>query len=399
MIRNTLIYYCKVLSLIRQHLLRRLRLSPAGTTSVFKATAQHAHAAGIICCITALIVSTSCASDSISDGLCVINADITGKEIVSINLSDLDKTVLEASENSLIGSIKDIVRSEYGYIIASRTAGTYRLMYFDLDGQYIRDIGHHGRGPGEFLDITSIFMLDDTLNVSSFFGQSILRYIITPNGYTALPPVNIEDLKYGIIYMSATPDIPDRFIVKHIWNGTPGCSTPLYGIYDRKWHVVDTTGTRYPAGGYSTSFPFSTVGENIYMAFIGSDTIFKTDGNRIAPSIVYDFGQSGLPADCKYNLIKRREYFNAHPDDNAHLFHNSSLISKDKIYAYLSTADSPLIMVYDIAEGESTFYRIMDVNGEPAEPLYMLNTPEGDVLGVFMSPIEDNPAVFNLSPL
>lgn len=396
--RNTLICDCKVLLLIWQHLQKRL--SSAKTTFVFKDTAQQGGTAGIICCIIAMILSVSCTSNSVSDNVRIINADITGKEIVSVSLSELDKIVLETTTECMVGNIKDMTRAEYGFIIASSAGRTYRLMYFGLDGHYICDIGHQGRGPNEFLDITSIFMLNDTLNVYSFFAQCIYRYVITQNNYTPLPPIDIEELEHGIIYMCATPEIPNRYIVKHIWDGTPGCVTPLYGIYDKKWNIVDASDVKYPAGGYSTSFPFFIVDKCVYMAFIGSDTVFKTDGNNITPSIIYNFGQSDLPVNCKYHLVKRREYFDAHPDDSTHLFHNSTLVSKNKIYAYFSSACSTLIMVYDMAERKSTFYKILDESGRSVDLLYMLNTPEGEVCGIFMQyAIEDNPAIYNLSSL
>ena len=359
----------------------------------------------LICiCTSALLLAASCSPKVDSDGIRVIDADLTGKEITDISLTDLDKTVLEFSEESIIGGIKDLVcTDDGGYIIASGTAGNYRLMQFDRDGRYIRDISHQGRGPGEYLNITSIFMLGDTLNVGSFqgFNHSLQRYIITPGGYTVIPGTESGDIRHGIIYMTATPDIPGRYIVKHIWNGTPGFSTPLYGIYDRKWNVVDTSEVKYPAGGYSTSFPFSHVDRSIYMAFIGSDTIYRADGERITPAIIYDFGQSGLPADIKYNFANRFEYNRSHPDDSTHLFHNCSLISEDKVYACMSTASSVLIMVHDLRSGKSKFYRILGEDGEPAGLYYMFSAPDGRSYGIFMPSGEDgqNPAVYDISRL
>ena len=263
--------------------------------------------------LAAAAIIFSCTNRTTSDGIRVIDADLTGKEITDISLADLDKTVLEFSEKSIIGGIKDMVcTDDGGYIIASGTAGNYRLMQFDRDGRYIRDISHQGRGPGEYLNITSIFMLfllGDTLNVGSFqgFNHSLQRYIISPDGYSVIPGTESGDIKYGIIYMTAVSDIPGRYIVKHIWNGTPGFSTPLYGIYDREWNVVDTSEVKFPAGGYSTAFPFSHVDRSIYMAFIGSDTIYRADGERITPAISRHQVQLRQPLRVQ-PLASRRQY-------------------------------------------------------------------------------------------
>ena len=87
----------------------------------------------LICiCTSALLLTASCSPKVDSDGIRIIDADLTGKEITDISLTDLDKTVLEFSEESIIGGIKDLVcTDDGGYIIASGTAGNYRLMQFD----------------------------------------------------------------------------------------------------------------------------------------------------------------------------------------------------------------------------------------------------------------------------
>ena len=58
----------------------------------------------LICiCTSALLLAASCSPKVDSDGIRVIDADLTGKEITDISLTDLDKTVLEFSEESIIG--------------------------------------------------------------------------------------------------------------------------------------------------------------------------------------------------------------------------------------------------------------------------------------------------------
>lgn len=348
---------------------------------------------------TVLMFAISCTPKAGSDNIRIVDADLSGKEIREISLDDLNGLPLEFSEKSIIGNIKGMVQTEYGYIIVSYASNTCRIMHFGNDGKYLRDIGHQGRGPGEYLDITSIFMSGDTLNVASFQGKKLLRYIISQDGYTAISDIVTGDLKYGFIAVFATPDIPDKYIVRHIWNGTPGWTTPLYGIYDRDWNIVDTSDVKYPAGGYNTRFPFSCVDGNVYLAFIGSDTVFKADGEHIVPGIVYDFGKSDFPAEIKYDLVKRLEYFQEHPDDNTHLFHNSTLVTADKIHACMNTAGETLLMVNDLSNGESTFYRILDGDGEPAYIYYLFNAPDGTARGIFMANDGENPSIYDLTSL
>lgn len=246
--------------------------------------------------LTAAVSVISCTSGTGLNGIRVIDADLTGKKVTDILLAEQKTLPLEFSEESIIGRIEGIVQTEDGgYIIASSAASTHRLMQFDRSGQYLRDIGHQGRGPGEFLDVNSIFMLYDTLHVSSFYGKNILRYLITEDGYEALPSFGYENLKWGISGILATGDIPDRYFVKNTYNGTPGWNTPLFTVYDHDWNIVDTCMTPHQEGGFNAPFPISHAGDKVYLSQIFVDTIFVADRNGIRPAFRLDFGKSDYP--------------------------------------------------------------------------------------------------------
>ena len=349
--------------------------------------------------LTAAVSVISCTSGTDRNGIRVIDADLTGKKVTDILLAEQKTLPLEFSEESIIGRIEGIVQTEDGgYIIASSAASTHRLMQFDRSGQYLRDIGHQGRGPGEFLDVNSIFMLYDTLHVSSFYGKNILRYLITEDGYEALPSFGYEDLKWGISGILATGDIPDRYFVKNTYNGTPGWNTPLFTVYDHDWNIVDTCMTPHQEGGFNAPFPISHAGDKVYLSQIFVDTIFVADRNGIRPAFRLDFGKSDYPADIKYDVMKRYEYIQKHPDSR-YLLHNASLVTDDKAYLCLLSARALYRMVYDRNGSKSSFYRILDEDGEPAGLYWMFRDNEGKVMGVFTSARQDNPVICDLSAL
>lgn len=349
--------------------------------------------------LTAAVSVISCTSGTGLNGIRVIDVDLTGKKVTDILLAEQKTLPLEFSEESIIGRIEGIVQTEDGgYIIASSAASTHRLMQFDRSGQYLRDIGHQGRGPGEFLDVNSIFMLYDTLHVSSFYGKNILRYLITEDGYEALPSFGYENLKWGISGILATGDIPDRYFVKNTYNGTPGWNTPLFTVYDHDWNIVDTCMTPHQEGGFNAPFPISHAGDKVYLSQIFVDTIFVADRNGIRPAFRLDFGKSDYPADIKYDVMKRYEYIQKHPDSR-YLLHNASLVTDDKAYLCLPSARALYLMVYDINGSKSSFYRILDEDGEPAGLYWMFRDNEGKVMGVFTSARQDNPVICDLSAL
>ena len=91
--------------------------------------------------------------------------------------------------------------------------------------------------------------------------------------------------------------------------------------------------------------------------------------------------------------MKRFEFTKEHPDAH-YLIHNGSLI-----YLYLSSGHGPYFLVYDMNDGSSTFYRIMDEDGEPAPMFYIFASPDGRVKGTFQSVSEENSSIYDLSTL
>ncbi len=350
--------------------------------------------------LVAAAMAVSCTSGTDRNSIRVIDADLTGRDVKEISLSEVDMLPLEYSEKSIVGGgINGVAQTkDGGYIIASTTTGNHRLMQFDKFGRYLRDIGHQGRGPGEFLDISSIFIISDTLYASSFYGKNIVRYLIEDDGYEFLPPISYENLNWGISYIFATDDIPDRYFVKNTYNGTPGYTTPLFTVYDRNWNIVDTCRTKHPEGGFKSSYPISHTGDKVYLSQIFVDTIFVADNSGIHPAFRLDFGKSDYPKSIKYDGMKRFEYLQEHPDAQ-YLLHIASLINGEKAYLCLSSASSFYIMMYNLKKDESTFYRILDENGEGSTMYYLFNSNDGKVRGIFQSARNENPVITDLSAL
>ena len=96
--------------------------------------------------------------------------------------------------------------------------------------------------------------------------------------------------------------------------------------------------------------------------------------------------------------MKRFEYLQEHPDAQ-YLLHIASLINGEKAYLCLSSASSFYIMMYNLKKDESTFYRILDENGEGSTMYYLFNSNDGKVRGIFQSARNENPVITDLSAL
>jgi hypothetical protein len=77
--------------------------------------------------------------------------------IEQINLSEFVDSVgfirLETTEECLINNINSVFFIDEEIVIVDKMSG--KILVFDNNGSYIRKIANRGRGPGEYLDITS----------------------------------------------------------------------------------------------------------------------------------------------------------------------------------------------------------------------------------------------------
>ena len=78
--------------------------------------------------ILAAAIIFSCTDRTTSDGIRVIDADLTGKEVIELNLADLKKTALEYSDESII-VYTEIQQREYRQTDVFRQRRTVHLRH------------------------------------------------------------------------------------------------------------------------------------------------------------------------------------------------------------------------------------------------------------------------------
>jgi len=90
------------------------------------------------------------------------------KDLAQHNLSEIfekDKMIeLETSDSSLIGGIRQIVKTNDYYFIAQING----ISQFDTTGKFVRNIGSRGRGPGQYLLIGAIAADSNKLFVAAY---------------------------------------------------------------------------------------------------------------------------------------------------------------------------------------------------------------------------------------
>jgi len=115
---------------------------------------------------------------TIDEGLQVFDFDVDN--YTENNFSDyfeISKVIpLETTDASLIKEISNTHINENEMLIFDRDLK--KLLLFDLNGKFIRQIGHEGRGPGEYVKIIDFAttMDHDTISIYDEINQGILRY-------------------------------------------------------------------------------------------------------------------------------------------------------------------------------------------------------------------------------
>ena len=99
-----------------------------------------------------------------------------GKSLLSTITNDIEYVKLETTESSLVGRIEQIIINEAGIFVQENQ----RLLHFDLNGRYLKDIGKSGRGPGEFNVLQDIYI--DVKHSLIYLKQSNLILVYSIDG-------------------------------------------------------------------------------------------------------------------------------------------------------------------------------------------------------------------------
>lgn len=97
-----------------------------------------------------------------------------GNSLLSTITNDIEYVKLETTESSLVGRIEQIIINEAGIFVQEKQ----RLLHFDLNGRFLKDIGKSGRGPGEFNGLLDLYIDVKDSRIYLMQGNLILVYSI-----------------------------------------------------------------------------------------------------------------------------------------------------------------------------------------------------------------------------
>jgi hypothetical protein len=164
-----------------------------------------------------------------------------------------------------------------------------KLLMFSRNGNFIRQVGKNGHGPGEYTRINHFEVINDTIYISSSGVRGILRYNFDGTFCDKI------DLNYTLVYFNSTYD--NKLACYNLFEGE------IY-IYNKDFYAPDTivveygvTDTRYRYG--EMKFPFKDYLQKTQSGLLfnsyRSDTIWNIRDNTKEPAYILDLKDQLLP--------------------------------------------------------------------------------------------------------
>lgn len=239
------------------------------------------------------IVVTSCATKQKetqnNPDLLIIDLDnIKNKE--TVKASDFFKNsksiILETSENSLIGNIKQIYINNH-YIIVFDDSENLSVLVFNLDGTFSHKIGEWGRGAGEYISISDFTVDDkkDEIYLLDSEDAKVKKYHLNTGKFINSIPINGKRASMHIqyqdnnLYVDANIKSDEQYLLYQInqETGEEVASWLDADRYNQGWMERFTMGN---------SFFLSRNADAVKYAQVFMDTVVSIHDNIISPFMV-----------------------------------------------------------------------------------------------------------------
>jgi hypothetical protein len=236
-----------------------------------------------------LYVLFSCTEKDVPNNAEKISIDFNN--IQSIDLSDTDKIKiipLQTTDVALLSLIQSVDIVDDRIIVFDGN----NVFVFDEKGKYLHKIGRVGHGPGEYQDITNIFIEDQNICLFDFGAQKVLIY--DKNGQYISSQALDRNNSVTVIY----PVDRHEYIAKNSYRGNNNKVSSL-SFWDSTFNKIrDINGLYLSSGSFDANYLYSYEHNILYWEFL-NDTIFSIQNNKIIPKYVVDFSKYAIPKSIK----------------------------------------------------------------------------------------------------
>jgi hypothetical protein len=279
-----------------------------------------------------LIFFISCnkQSDRTSIPRYLINPENSKTLIYSEVISDEEYLKLDIDSLNPIGSIDQLIRYGDGYFILDKR--TNKVLKYSLDGKFKFVVSRQGKGPGEYVDISSISISskDSLLVIFDQMAMAIRYYSAIDGSFKSTVkldflPLEITCLDEGKIAacMNFTPH-PKEMKMKSpnnlIYFRDPEQILNAFLPFDPEWVIPN----------YSGGQIFSNSTDGVFFMPTFYDEVYALDSKSCRPILTLDFG--------KYNFRKEIfDGFNSSSERLDNLYRSNMVFSKAGFHEFDSS--------------------------------------------------------------
>ncbi len=251
-----------------------------------------------ITCVICLFIISQCKLANEDNELPIVNLEVNLHNMQKILLSEFtDKikyVVLDSIDDYPLAWIKSIGFSD-DYILVSDDKSCF---LYDNKGQFIKKIGRNGRGPGEYVFLTNVFLENDKIYIRDLYN--LIEFNLDGTFINKFS----NTFKINDIYLEpGTFMINDTMIIGHIDNRTGQTEYKALIInkqgdvkFSFKNYILFTLepGVRYakePGEVFIHKYK-----NNIFYKELLNDTLFQIDEDYLLiPKFIFNFGKYKLP--------------------------------------------------------------------------------------------------------
>lgn len=245
------------------------------------------------------IVSSGCDSQKeFREEVKIITVDtsIAVSELDISGILDLDRVEivkLETKDDYLVSAKGKILTADDHILIGDGT--TKKLVLFDRNGRFVRNIGVSGRGPGEYIQLGGFTMVNDSVYVQDAARTKVVVYPLTGGGFREMnldPPIYHVDLfqNDGRLY----------FVTNYVSTEARKryCSNLVevdMESGDRNYYVPFDPEIEQKQQAWGLNRYVSARGNEALVIFGRNDTIYRVGDNNVRAQYVLDFVRNKIP--------------------------------------------------------------------------------------------------------
>ncbi|MDX1629639.1 MAG: 6-bladed beta-propeller, partial [Fulvivirga sp.] len=258
-------------------------------------------------------------------------------DISSGQLKNIRFVPLEATQSSLVGNILKLDKdSTTGFWYILDANNPYKLFIFDNDGNFVKDIEHHGNGPGEYSSINDFYLSDGKwIEILDGNTHRLIRYDLKID--TLLIEKNLPFHTYKYSYL----DDGNYVFYKNV---------QAKNFEDEKYHytllVVDSTMNvkqkAFPLNldkgiNISISNPRGLFKTEVGVIFnnFNADTVYLVNSKTIRPLHILDFGNYTVPEPKDIEFSSSQEYLNYFTQNKEKIAGAKRLVDTQKYFSFI----------------------------------------------------------------